>query len=593
MTRILLISVSLLMVSLLSTAAVAADIAATDTIIVTATRNPVSVDDAIVPVHVITRADIELSLASDLADLLRFEAGFDIARQGGPGQATSLFLRGTESNHTLVLIDGVRINPGTLGGAALQNISPDTIQRVEIVKGARSALYGTDAVGGVINVITRRADSNYLEMGINAGSFNTRGANVSAGSNSAAGELGITLDWRDTDGYAPRTDSDIIRGYDNLSVNVYGARRFANNELTLRHWRAGGTVEYLDFFLTPVDQDFLNSATALELNTSVGANGNSKAILSYMQDDIEQNQSPDFVESNRTSLDWQYAHVLGKQTVTAGLYYMDENAKSLSFGSGFDENTRVNAVYLQDQVDLDRQRAFFAVRFTDHESFGNQVTWNAEYAFDINDAWTLGAGFGSAFRAPDATDRYGFGGNPELDPETADSLNVSLRFLPAGPHRVELEYYRDDIKDLIEFDFASFSLMNIDEADIHGTELSYEYRGESFSLRTELVSQVADNVTSGARLLRRAEKSATLNYTQNFGQHRLGVSVIASGDREDIGGVELGSFIVVDLTGQVKLSKHWQLNARIENLFDENYQTADGYRMQELSGYLELNYRLR
>ena len=154
----------LFFVALLSTfflqPALAADISAGDTIVVTATRTEIRLDDAIVPMLVITRDDIELSLATDLAELLRFEAGIDIGRNGGPGQASSLFLRGTESNHTLVLIDGVRMNPGTIGGAAIQHIAPELIERIEIVKGARSALFGTDAIGGVINIITRSADSN-------------------------------------------------------------------------------------------------------------------------------------------------------------------------------------------------------------------------------------------------------------------------------------------------------------------------------------------------------------------------------------------------------------------------------------------------
>ena len=146
-----------------------ADATPTETIIVTATRTEIPLSDAIVPVTVISREDIELSMAGDLAELLRFQAGIDIGRNGGPGQATSVFMRGTESNHTLVLIDGVRMNPGTLGGAAVQHISPEMIERIEIVKGARSALFGTDAIGGVINIITRRAESAYFETGLGAG----------------------------------------------------------------------------------------------------------------------------------------------------------------------------------------------------------------------------------------------------------------------------------------------------------------------------------------------------------------------------------------------------------------------------------------
>ena len=117
--------------------------------VITATRTPVPLDSVGAPVIVITRSDIERSLASDVSELLQQQAGLEIARNGGPGQTTSLFTRGTESNHTVVLIDGVRINPGTIGGAALQNIAPESLERIEIVKGPRSSLYGTDAIGGV------------------------------------------------------------------------------------------------------------------------------------------------------------------------------------------------------------------------------------------------------------------------------------------------------------------------------------------------------------------------------------------------------------------------------------------------------------
>ena len=118
-----------------------------DVIVVTATRSTIQLDDSIVPVTVIGREQIEQSMAKDVAELLRFEAGLDIGRNGGPGQATSLFLRGTESNHTLVLVDGVSINPGTIGGAPFQHIAPEIIERIEIVSGGRSALYGTNAIG--------------------------------------------------------------------------------------------------------------------------------------------------------------------------------------------------------------------------------------------------------------------------------------------------------------------------------------------------------------------------------------------------------------------------------------------------------------
>ncbi len=573
--------------------AAAADIGAGETIIVTATRTPVPLADATVPVTIITREDIELSLASDLAELLRFEAGVDIGRNGGPGQATSIFLRGTESNHTLVLIDGVRMNPSTLGGAAVQNIAPEVIERIEIVKGARSALYGTDAIGGVINIITRRAAQSFVEGGIGAGSFASQSAHFSSGTLSEHGDFGANLSWQTSDGYAPRTDSDIRRGYDNLSANVYAARRFSAGELSVRHWRAAGTTEYLDFFLAPVDQQFKNTVTAVALDSNVSDFGNSKVVLSFTEDKIRQNQSPDFVASERLSLDWQYSHAFDQHTLTGGVFIVDEDASSLSFGSGFDENTLIRALFLQDQLSAGRHKAFLAMRLSDHQNFGEQTTWNAEYAFEVSEALTLHAGLGHAFRAPDATDRFGFGGRPDLRPELADERQLGLRFVPGARHRFDFELFANDIDDLIEFDLQTFMLRNLSKAKIRGAQLGYEYRGESFVLRADLVRQRVEDAQSGERLLRRAERSATLSYTQNIGAHRLGLSILASGERRDFGDARLPGFVVANLNGQLQLGDAWQLHASLENLLNTSYQTAADYRMQERSGFIELRYRTR
>lgn len=574
----------------------AADIGPDDTIIVTATRTEIPLSDSIVPVTVITRADIELSLATDLAELLRFEAGIDIARTGGPGQATSIFLRGTESNHTLVLIDGVRMNPATLGGAAIQNIAPELIERIEIVKGARSSLFGTDAIGGVINIITRRVDADFIEASLGIGSFDSQSGHVFGGNHSDDGEFAVALNWQSTDGYAPRTDSDIERGYDNLSISLYGARRIGNSELSIRHWRAEGNVEYLDFFLAPVDQDYKNNVTAIGLDTEFSDAGKSKLIVSYMQDNIQQTQVADFVESNRLSLDWQYSHEFEQHTITGGLYIVDETARALSFGSGFDEDTAVRAAFLQDQFVTGRYKALAAVRFTDHETFGNHTTWNAEFGVEISTAWTLNMGIGHAFRAPDATDRFGFGGSTDLRPELADEVQIGFRYAPGNGHSVDLEFYANDIEDLIDFDFATFTLQNIGAVEIRGIQLSYEYRGDNFSIRTDVISQTADDKIQNSRLLRRAEHSATISYTQTIGEHRIGLSILASGDRMDFGfpeDVTLDGYVVANLAGQIQLGDSWQLHVRIENLFDEEYQTVDNYRMQERSGFVELKYRWR
>ena len=210
------------------------DVAPEGHIIVTATRIPTPVEEVLAPVIVIDRDTIERSVAGDAADLLRFHAGLDLARSGGPGQTTAVFIRGAESNHTLVLVDGVRINPGTIGLAALQNIQPSQIERIEVVKGPRSALYGTDAIGGVINVITRRGVRDGWSAEAGYGDYDTRQASMNGAVTAGPVEFDLGVSWLDSDGFPTRTTDGTDRGYDNLGINAQVAADVGDARLALR-----------------------------------------------------------------------------------------------------------------------------------------------------------------------------------------------------------------------------------------------------------------------------------------------------------------------------------------------------------------------
>ena len=181
---------------------IADDLPARAEVVVTATRVPTPIDEVLAPVIVIDQDAIDRSAPADATDLLRFHAGLDIGRNGGPGQTTSVFIRGADSNHTLVLVDGVRMNPGTIGLAALQNIPPDMIERIEVVKGPRSALWGSDAIGGVINVITRRGTRDGWSAEAGYGDYDTRKASLNGGvplGSSADFDFGVS--WIDSNGF--------------------------------------------------------------------------------------------------------------------------------------------------------------------------------------------------------------------------------------------------------------------------------------------------------------------------------------------------------------------------------------------------------
>ena len=204
--------------------------------VVTATRTPEPVDSLAASVIVITREDIERSLALDIGSLLAQHAGLEVARNGGPGQAASLFVRGTNSDHTLVMVDGVRINPGTIGGAAIHNIAPDTVERVEIVKGARSSLWGSDAIGGVVNIFTRAATAQGIGLSVAGGRYGNRSVQLDGGVHLAdRGSVGFAFGQINSDGFPPLRTSNEDRGFRNRSVNLAGQYRAFMRPWTHRH----------------------------------------------------------------------------------------------------------------------------------------------------------------------------------------------------------------------------------------------------------------------------------------------------------------------------------------------------------------------
>ena len=560
-----------------------------DTIIVTATRSSISTKNVTVPVTIIDREQIELSLAKDLSQILRFEAGLDIGRNGGPGQATSLFLRGTESNHTLVLVDGVRINPGTIGGAAFQNINPKIIERIEIVKGARSALYGTDAIGGVINIITKKVNSDFINTSVGFGSYNNKTALFEMGYNNKITEFGVTVNSNKTDGYQIRSDSDIKRGYENLTSNFYIKRNIQDNELTLRHFRTNGKIEYLDFMLSPLDQNFINESLAIEFNSNSDSQINSKILISSIKDDIKQNQSTDYVYSKRNVFDGQVTYNTEYHNIIAGLYVSDEEASSYAWGSGFNEDTRSNAIFLQDSISEGKHRVFIAARYIDHVTFGNEMLWNAEYGFDINDRIAINGSTGHAYRAPDATDRYGYGGNIHLLPEISDDIQLNVEYRIDSNTSYRLELFNTKINNLIEYDYYSDKMLNIGKASMRGMQIGYKLNHEKYSIRADYINQRAKNDIDKNDLLRRPKQSITINIARELNQHRLGLSILASEKRKDFG-VILPGYAIVNLTGQFTISQNTTINAQIENLLNKKYETAENYKMQGRSVFFDITH---
>lgn len=590
------------LLALLSCLPGAAGASGMEPVLVTATRTAVPVAESSASVEVITRAELERLPAADIADVLRLRAGVEVARVGGPGQQTSVFLRGTESNHVLVLIDGMRINPGTIGTAAVQNIAPGMIERIEVVKGPRSTLYGSDAIGGVINVITRRGAAMGTRVELGTGSFGTQTAGLSAGTSGPRGDLSLAGFLMDSSGFPTRRGDRTDRGYRNLSLSGAAYTTAGPAELGLRAWHASGTSEYSDFFVTPVDQDFENSTVALEVRAAPTDGWRTRAMLGHTVDSIRQNQSADRLQTRRWQLDWQNDVAVGERhALTAGVLLQHERAESESYGLGFGDTTGVRLAYLQDQVAIGPHRLLLAGGYTDHDSFGGHATWNAEYALQAGPRTLLWLAAGSAFRAPDATDRLGFGGNAALTPESSLSAELGLRYKAGTRHQLSMVAFRTEIDGLIQYvvtDFTTYAgeNRNVERARIDGVELAWHYADGPWQARAGLTLQDPRDLDTGMRLLRRASESLTLALSRSIGPHLVALDVLAAGERRDYGfpsPVSLDAYVVANLSARLALADRWTLTARLENLLDEQYELAQGYNTMDRSAFLALRYDFR
>lgn len=564
-----------------------------DTIVVTATRTETAVSDLPIPVIVINRETIERNAGATLPDLLRLAGGVEIAQSGGPGQLATAFIRGTESDHVLVLVDGVELSPGSIGTPQLQHIDPAIIERIEIVKGPRSALFGSEAIGGVINIITRR-DTDAFRAHVGTGSFASHelGAGVSLGFGESALDADIAR--RESDGFPSLDASDIDRGYENSSANIRLRTKIGPVDAVIRHYRSEGTAEYLDFMLAPVSQDFESHASEIKLGWRV-SNWQSNFSVSEARDLLAQVDSPAFADTDRRVIDWQNDLLLDEHTVTAGLYF--ENEDVLADNSGLTEaDTDVRALYLQDQWRDEDFDVLVAARITDHERFGQQFSWNIDTGWQLADAWSLRSNIGRAFRAPNATFLYGpFGSNPDLEPEVSLNREIGLTWRASENQRFTLAGFQNDIDDMIDFDLATFTYRNNAEVTIRGIEIGHEWSAGKWRGNTSLTVQEPENALTGKPLLRRAEEVLTIGVQRRFGTVDIGADLLASSERADVDSVTFltitePGYALLNLTANWWITPAWSLSARLENALDADYQSASGYNTANRSGFVTLRY---
>jgi len=565
---------------------------ADDTIVVTASRFAQSLDRALARTSVVTRADIELSQAPDLLELLRRQAGVDVVRTGGPGGQTSLFLRGSNSNHVLVLVDGVRVAAAGTGAFAWELIDPAIVERIEIVRGPRAARWGSDAIGGVIQIFTRQADATSVRAGY--GRYRDRSLSASFGGSAA----GLSVAGRRVGGFSAQNERGFAfdpddDGLELLSAAAGGSSRLGRGALSWSARLSDGEIEF-DQGVSEVS----NYAARLEYQLDAIGAWRWSGTTGLYRDRLESETPFGRAENNTRRLQAGLIgeRALGRQSAwLVGVDAWQESA--VDRGSWSDSRTNLGA-----WTGIDARRGALdyevSLRADRDELFGSALTGNLAAGWRPGEDWRVFASAGRAFRAPNFNQLFSpgffgaFAGNPELDPETSVSLEAGADWQLADQAGLGLSLFQTRIDDLIDFAGEDFQAVNIRRARIQGAELTFRLDTGRWRSRAQWTWQEAEDRDSGLALLRRPEEKASASLDRRFdGGHWLGAELVYVGDRVDVGRVDLPSYVLVNLRGGWRLSETLRLEGRLENAGDRVYEPAFGFNAARRALYVALSYR--
>ena len=578
---------------------------AAETVIVTATRTAEMVDETLAPVTVITRKEIEDLQASSVADVLRTVPGVILTNNGGLGQATSLFLRGTNSGHVTVLVDGVRVGSATLGTTPFELIPLAQVEKIEIVRGPRSSLYGANAIGGVIQIFTRPGAANKtMSAKSSLGTDGFRELTAGFVSNSKAG-ISVRFSHLGSDGFDACTgaaggcyvDEPDRDGHEKSALAVRFDRQLsAGAELGLHFMYSNADTDYDGSFSNKTETAMRVIGGRLVLDPST--NWRSTVAVGQSLDGAEDFKDRVFssrFETLRNSLSWQNDVALGSTgLLTAGVDYQNDTVDS---DTVFAVTSRDNTgVFIQYQKDVERYGVQWALRYDDNEQFGDYTTGSVTLGVDTGKDQRATVFYGTAFKAPTFNDLYyPSWGSPVLEPEESNTVDLGYRvLLPGG--RWTVNVFQTNIDELIAYDPIAAGPANINQAQIGGVEVGLAMSGDAWrwsSALTLLDTEQKSGANRGRELPRRPSEALSLNISRDLGRYGTGMQITFNGKTyDDLANTSLlDRYVVVDLVGHWKMTDNWWLNGKIKNVFDEDYETAAYYRQPGIGCFVSVSYK--
>lgn len=603
--------------------------------VITAARVPQSQREVLGDVTLITRKDLEAQRGQTLVDVLSAQPSIQFASNGGVGKATSVYLRGANASHTLVLIDGMRYGSATTGAASLQHLPLEQIDHIEILRGAAASLYGSDAIGGVIQVFTRQGGKTpraAVEVGL--GSNNTREANAQVAASVGDTRYALGVAHNETDGinvirnpanpsYYPDRD-----GYRNTSASLAVSHKLnVENEVGANLLFSKSNNHFdsyvLDSSWNSVAQSYdyreegRQGAASVWSRHQLAQNWTARLQAGFSTDDSE-NFAPvsatDLSDkktrftTRQTQLGWQNDILVGPGTATLGLETLEQRVAG-STAYPIDQR-RINSLLGGYLVRLGEWNLQANVRNDDNSQFGNHTSGQAGASWQFLPAWQAGGNIGTGFRAPSFNDLYypddGFGnhGNPNLKPEKSLNREVFIRYqqqaLQAG-----LTLFKNRVSNLIDWapvdasnPYGAWQPSNVGRAMLRGASLQSSWQGQVFSVGGNYdwldARDISGGSNDGKRLIYRAKHSGMVyaGIKQGAWQTRAELKMVGQRYSNAANTTDLGGYSVMNLATTWQFARDWQLNARLNNIFDKDYATAKDYAMPGRNVFVSLRWKM-
>ena len=559
------------------------------------TLNPIVVGNSISPIdihtspasmEVFTSSDIETRGFADMQELLSSISSINITSNGGIGQLTSIFTRGTESNHTKIILDGVELNPGTLALAPIQNISIDSIDRIEIIKGSSSALHGARTIGGIINIKTKE-NSNSIK--ISTGSWSTNTTSLSQNYNLNGFKMNINANRKESKSKAAGRYSSKRHAYNTDNISIGLSKEINDYVFSTKLYNSNGNTQY-DSFGTNENQDhddyFYNFGLKKFINEDIFE---IKIIGSQNRIIQKKVGSNDFTDTLRDIYDFSYTNVGSNVVQKIGLIYTKEHMSELVYGgtayeSRFTAQHNNKEYFYQNEMSYPSYRLNFGARHTDHSQAGHFTSGNFGVSL-LSDNNVYSFNITQSYRPADATDLYATDGSGDAThkPEESFSYEFGVKRYVNENTFIRGTAFKTRLKNLIEADINS--QIYLSDALITGLEMRVQSNVRPFIYDVGYTYMNPEDTKNNQPLTKRSKHKLNADVIYNFKPNSsLRFNILAEGTRKAsaFADINLGSYYIANVNYRTRLDTG-TISLSMKNIFDRPYRTAHGYHTLDRS----------